>query len=277
MTQPEKLDIRTSYETGKEGTMRVDVQRIDPLSARELYLFDTTGILLVPGFLTRSAADQCRAEVLGLPARVMQGRGDKVRFDDLAGQSAILGELARCQPMRNCVDPLINQPLRLIESYALRREKDSVFYLHNGNSEVVRYGKGRGAQRNMSFHHTFHDGKLYCMFVKVLIYLADVRSEEDGPFCYLQGSHKANLPWFGDSDLDDEKPALTKANFPSLETVLVEKGDAVLINEALLHGTLPKVSDGERLLMAYSYAPVFVADWTAIDLMADDIGQLGHF
>jgi len=179
--------------------------------------------------------------------------------------------------MRACVEPLINQPYRLIESYALRRERDSVFYLHNGSSEIVQYGNGRSAQRNMSFSHTFHNGKLYCMFVKVLIYLSDLRAEEDGPFCYLQGSHKANWPWFAESELAGEKPPLTRENFPSLELVFAEAGDAVLINEALLHGTLPKSTDGERLVMAFSYAPAFVADWKAIDILSDDIEKLGHY
>jgi ectoine hydroxylase-related dioxygenase (phytanoyl-CoA dioxygenase family) len=115
------------------------------------------------------------------------------------------------------------------------------------------------------------------LFVKVLIYLTDVRGEDDGPFCYLQGSHKANLPWFSESELAHEKPALTKENFPSLELLHAEAGDAVLINEALLHGTLPKTSGGERLLMAFSYAPAFITDWKAIDIRSTDIGQLGHF
>jgi hypothetical protein len=257
--------------------MLINPERAEPLSNRELYLFDTTGILRIPGFLSREAVDLCRAEALQLPSRVMTGRGDKQRFDDLAARSLHLGELARSAGMRGCVEPLINQPYRLIESYALRRERDSVFYLHNGNSEILEYGSGRAAQRNMSFSHTFHNGKLYCMFVKVLIYLSDLRLEEDGPFCYLQGSHKANLPWFDESALAAEKPALTKENFPSLELVYAEAGDAVLLNEALLHGTLPKSTEGERLVMAFSYAPAFVADWKAIDIRSDDIEKLGHY
>ena len=145
----------------------------------------------------------------------MEGRGDKERFDDLVASIAACQELAASQAVRACVEPLINQPYRLIESYALRRDQDSVFYLHNGNSEILRYGSST-VQRNMSFSHTFHDGKLFCMFVKVLIYLTDVAAQEDGPFCYLQGSHKANWPRFPDPDSAEAQPDLTTANFPSL-------------------------------------------------------------
>lgn len=90
------------------------------------------------------------------------------------------------------------------------------------------------------------------------MYFSEVRTPEDDPFCYLQGSHKANYPWFIGAEGGDT-PALTKKNFPSLEVVFAEPGDAVLLNEALLHGTLPKTSDRERIVLAFSYAPAFVS------------------
>jgi hypothetical protein len=146
--------------------MRLIPQRTGTLTAEELYLFDTMGFLRIPAFLRRETVEACRSEVLRLPSRFMEGRGDKERFDDLVASIAACQELAASQAVRACVEPLINQPYRLIESYALRRDQDSVFYLHNGNSEILRYGSST-VQRNTSFSHTFHDGKLFCMFVKV--------------------------------------------------------------------------------------------------------------
>ena len=247
------------------------------LTHDQLYLFDAMGVLKVPGFLSREAAAECRSEILQQSSRLMEGRGDKERFDDLFEQSPALRDLANSAAVRNCVEPLINQPYRLIESYGLRRHGDSVFYLHNGNSEILEYGDGKSVQRNMSLHHSFQDGKIFCMFVKLLVYLSDVRAVEDGPFCYLQGSHKANLPLFPTSEDFDARPPLTKANFPSLEHLFAEAGDAVLINEALFHGTLPKSSPSERLVMALSFAPAFVADWSEIDRDSDDLRKLGHY
>lgn len=256
--------------------MTFQPRRTDVLSAQELYLFDTMGLLHIPQFLQAETVNACRAEIAQLPSRLMEGRGDKERFDELTSRSYRLKELASSQSARNCVEPLINQPYRIIESYALRREGNSVFYLHNGNSEILQYG-GHAVQRNMSFSHTFHDGKLFCMFVKILIYLGDVERDEDGPFCYLQGSHKANWPWFREPGATAEQPRLTTGNFPSLARVPVKAGDALVLNEALLHGTLPKTSPGERLVMAFSYAPAFVADWKEIDKDSPDIIKMGHY
>jgi hypothetical protein len=257
--------------------MSFPIARSTPLSATELYLFDTMGFVRLPGFLSRETADACRAEVLRGPSHRFGGRRpDKERFDDLVGKSRDLYDLASSPAVRQCVEPLINQPYRLIESYAVRRERDSGFYLHNGHSEFVRYGEARVVQRNMSLTHTFHEGKLFCMFVKVLVYLSDIRTEPDGPFCYLQGSHKANLPWFP-ADESIGRPVVTKAQFPSLEHVMVEAGDVILLNEALLHGTLYKTSGGERLVMAFSYAPAFVCDWREIDRRATDLAIQGHY
>jgi len=132
-------------------------------------------------------------------------------------------------------------------------------------------------QRNMSFTHTYHDGKLYCMLIKCLVYLTDVRTDDDGAFCYIQGSHKANYSWFSNSIEDSDKPALTRENFPTLSTIEIHAGDVLLLNEALLHEKKKKTTSGERLIVAFSYAPCFIADWIAADITSNDIHKIGHF
>lgn len=251
--------------------------RTAALSQRELYLFDTTGVLRIPKFLDGEDIERFRDAVFSCPSRIMAGRGDKIRYDKLTQHSTILDEFAQSGSVKICVETLINQPFRLIESYGLRRQKDSIFYLHNGMSEYVAYGNNRLVQRNMSFTHTYHDGKLYCMFVKCIVYLNDVKSNEDGAFCYVQGSHKANFPWFSSTIEESDKPALTRENFPTLMTMHLAAGDVVLLNEALLHGTLSKTSEGERLVAAFSYAPCFIADWISTNIVSDDVHRIGHF
>lgn len=251
--------------------------RSEPLTPRELYLFDTTGVLKIPSFLSPDDVQLFRDTILACPSRVLPGRRDKVRYDNLTSHSTMLNDFAQNSSVIACIEPLINQPFRLIESYGLLRQENSIFYLHNGLSEHINYGIDRHVQRNMSFTHTYHNGKLYCMFIKCLVYLTDVKTDEDGAFCYIQGSHKANFPWFLSSIDESDKPSLTKENFPSLDTTHVHAGDIVLLNEALLHGTLPKTNEGQRLVAAFSYAPCFIADWTAVDTLSNDIHKIGHF
>lgn len=251
--------------------------RTDSLSQRELYLFDTTGVLKIPNFLSTKDIQLLQDSVFSCPSRVMEGRGDKIRYDNLTKHSSIIGTFAQSNSIMGCVEPLINQPFRLIESYGLYRQENSVFYLHNGMSEYIKYGINRRVQRNMSFTHTYHDGKLYCMFIKCLVYLTDIKTDEDGAFCYIQGSHKANYSWFPNGIEDSDKPALTLQNFPTLNSIHVHAGDILLLNEALLHGTLPKTIKRDRLVVAFSYAPCFVADWVATDITSNDIHKIGHF
>jgi hypothetical protein len=243
-----------------EDTAMITPLRTESLSERELYLFDTTGLLKIPRFLGPEDIQRFCDAIFSCPSRVM-GRGDKVRYDNLTHHSALLDEFARSRSVKACVEPLINQPLRLIESYCQSRKKDTVFYLHNGLSEHVAYGDRSRVRRDMRFTHTYHDGKLYCMYVKCLVYLSDVTTDEDGAFCYIQGSHKANFPWFSGTIDESDKPALTRENFPTLMTMHVAAGDVVLLNEALLHGSLPKTNGKDRLFAAFSYGPWFIADW----------------
>jgi hypothetical protein len=251
--------------------------RACPLTASELYLFDTMGFIRLPELLSRAAARRMLDATMALPSRVMAGRGDKERFDDLIDGDPTFMDLARSDGVLGRAESVINQPFRLVENYALRRTGPSGFYLHNGQSEVLRYGVGREARRNMSLDHTYHDGRLYCLHVKMLVYLTDVNIDDDGPFCYLQGSHKANFARFPNGEPLSERPPLTREHFPSLNTARARAGDALLLNEALLHGTLPKTTTSERVVLAFSFAPTFVTDWQEVDHSSDDLRRLGHY
>jgi hypothetical protein len=65
----------------------IEPRRTTPLTREELYVFDTTGLLRIPGFLHPGDLPRCREEVFACDSRLMAGRRDKRRYDDLAGQS----------------------------------------------------------------------------------------------------------------------------------------------------------------------------------------------
>jgi len=91
-------------------------------------------------------------------SRAMSGRGDKERFDQVATLVPDVHQLAAAEAVRLCVEPLINQPFRLIESYALRRKAIVCSICTTGSSEIVRYGTDRAVTRNMGLSHTFMTG-----------------------------------------------------------------------------------------------------------------------
>ncbi len=49
-----------------------------------------------------------------------------------------------------------------------------------------------------------------------------------------------------------------------MRTVEVRAGDAIWLNEALLHGADVKTSDTPRRLLAYTFGPTFMASWSEL-------------
>lgn len=244
------------------------------LTDMELYLFDTTGILHVSGVLSPEEVESYRQELDTLePAPY--GFSNSRRYEQLADQSSKFRSLATDPRILDRVRDTINQPLRLIESYSILRQAGSILFLHGGLSEPMEYDHGV-ASRTMAVYHTYNDGRLYCMSVKALLYLTDITELEDGPFCFVQGSHKANYPLLPLRMRDGKVVPLAEVGFPTLNTLYVKAGDMVLLNEALMHGTHRKTSPQERALLAFTYSPSFASDWKPLERARDDIFESGY-
>ena len=89
--------------------MNINVRRSNPLTDRELYNFDCTGLIKLPGLLDEHSTELCKNEILAGPGRIMAGRGDKTRYDELTKRSGLLAELAEDPRILKCVDPF-DQP-----------------------------------------------------------------------------------------------------------------------------------------------------------------------
>jgi hemin uptake protein HemP len=238
------------------------------LDADELYHFDTRGFLVKPGFLSRPEVAQLTESL----APLWTGADDDgtARVSTLT-RSPALEDLACRIANEAGLFSTINQPFRLIESYALRRSDGSMQTLHNGRSNANRSAFGE-SHRAMWRDHTYHDGRLYCMMVKALIYLTDILTDDDGPFTLVEGSHKANYP-FPLAKRDIKRGAgLTGSGTCQVHT---RAGDLLLLNEALTHGSLAKSSPGPRLFIAFSYAPSFVSDYRKLGKDSAELTHLG--
>jgi ectoine hydroxylase-related dioxygenase (phytanoyl-CoA dioxygenase family) len=237
----------------------VDATARHGAEALDDYLFDTRGFVKRPRCL---GEDEVAALHRHLAPHWRETTSPGVRrIRDLRTASPELADLAERLPRALGIYRFINQPFRLIEAYALHRIAGSEQDLHNGHSQPQASPWGI-ASRTMWRHHTYHDGRTYCMMVKVLVYLSDVRSPEDGPFCLVEGSHKANHAFpLRPEELD---AAIAAGSFPGLSTVCAEIGDVLILNEALMHGTLCKTSKQPRVVLAFSYAPRFVSDYAEV-------------
>lgn len=244
------------------------------LTDLQLYLFDSCGFVVVPGLFAEKVP-LLRDELVPF----LQDDEELVNTlscRDLLVRSRCVVQLAQQAQLTERVRMLINQPIRLVEGYALSRAPQSKIPLHNGNAEVLVQLPG-APRRNLSQQHIYHDGRLYCMLVKALIYLDNIESNEDGPFCYVQGSHKANfalMPLLAGHS--SRSRIVADREFPSLLTQTVRAGDLLLLNEALMHGTLTKYSSTPRRVIALSYAPAFVSDWKPL-VSEDVVGPPGHY
>lgn len=245
------------------------------IGPKELYLFDTMGFLHIPQLFSPEEVRDMLDALHAAPSVPVE-HANTTRHEDLAEQDDCFARLARDPRLLTPVQAFINQPMRLIESYSFRRSGPSVLYLHNGLSERFER-EGIVAYRNMGIHHTYHDGKLYCMYVKALCYLTDIQRKADGPFCYVQGSHKANFPLIAPlASNGDYRPQIDEG-FPSLAPVYVRAGDVLFLNEALLHGGYRKTTESERAFAAFSYAPAFVSDYRPLERDPDDLVAGGHY
>ncbi|MER7015000.1 phytanoyl-CoA dioxygenase family protein [Saccharopolyspora sp. NPDC000359] len=244
------------------------------LTDEQLYIFDTTGFYVFRNLFSAAEVARMRAELDRLSAG-SSGFTNTDRYQDLCGDSELFYDLARDERLVGKVRAVVNQPLRILEGYGLRRGPDSVLYMHGGYGELLDLDGG-SVGRDLSIMHTYHDGKLHCSYVKALVYLSDIRQQDDGSFCYVQGSHKANFPLLRSRFANGNRSSIIDEGFPTLADVHVQAGDVLLLNEALMHGTRRKRTGGDRVLLAFGYGPTYLADWQELDGETHDLRGLGY-
>ncbi len=243
------------------------------LTRRELYLFDTQGFLLVPQVLTREAAAEL-AELLEAHPAHHQDFSRARRWTGITRLDPRFAALCSDPRVVDRAFDVINQPMRLLESYALCYEPGGSLFLHGGNVQDTVFTDGTHATVNMAFRSEYHDGKLYTTQVKTLLYLSDVHTDEDGAFCYIQGSHKASyaFPW---ADAAPAGQRVCDSAFPGLSKVLPKAGDLLLLNESLTHGAMR--TRVRRYLLSFLWAPSFMADFVRIHPRRGDIHTAGYY
>lgn len=245
------------------------------LSHRDLYLYDTQGLLLVPGVLAAAEVAELLAVFETLEPSLWQDFANAHRWHHIAKLHPRFAALARDPRLVDRAFDLINQPMRLLETYSVRYQPGGSHFMHAGAVQDTTYPDGTHAAINLTNQCRYHDGKLYSTQVKTIVYLTDVRSIEEGAFCFIHGSHKASyaFPW-AQAGLSESR-TLSESDFPGLGTVLPKAGDVLLLNEALCHGATR--TNRARHMMSFLWGPAFMPDFERIVPRAGDLETVGYY
>lgn len=120
----------------------------------------------------------------------------------------------------------------------------------SGGHHPVHSGGYQGALRGA---YRYNNGAFRCGQVNVILALSDI-GEGDGPTMIIPGSHKSNLPHpnAGDYFAGDLMDTLEGA-IPAY----LNKGDALLFVDGLMHGGSSRTNEGERRITIYRYGPLW--------------------
>jgi ectoine hydroxylase-related dioxygenase (phytanoyl-CoA dioxygenase family) len=121
----------------------------------------------------------------------------------------------------------------------------------SGGHHPVHSGGFQGALRG-AYHYA--NGVFRCGQCNVIVAVTQI-GEGDGPTMVVPGSHKSNFPHplAGDYGRGDRMDRL-----PGAIPVLLERGDALLFVDGLMHGGSSRLNpDGERRVTIYRYGPLW--------------------
>jgi hypothetical protein len=126
------------------------------------------------------------------------------------------------------------------ECFAVKRQTGGYARIHSG-----------GYQSPTRTAYAYRDGVFRCGQVNIILALTDI-GPEDGPTMVVPGSHKSHFPYPGASsdhmaDIEGAIPAC------------LEKGDALLFVDSIMHGSDSRRAPGERRVTIYRYGPAWGA------------------
>ncbi len=235
------------------------------------YTYDAVGHFLWPGYVSAGRVDALAADLDQIGWDDSEFARTR-RIDELTRKSEVARELATEIFAADWLSLVITYPHRIIESYALDRQPGGWLPFHGGASE--RLGRsGRPEAEDISVAYLVRSGRMYSHRVKALVYLDPICADEDGPLLYIEGSHKANFAFMqafsaGPAELDGYQHLVRR--------ITVGAGDALILNEAVVHGTRVKLSPARRRVAIFTFAPSFAGSWSDLGRHSADLSRSGY-
>lgn len=234
------------------------------MNTHERYLFDTLGYIAVPDVI---GADEVAELNRYLDEYDLWGQAERGELADLWSNDSkfISGGRPHTwdEPFRRLIEhPTILGYLRELIGPHVRYDHGHMILMREGSTRLGLHGGGTPFLPDS--YYLYRNERMYNGLVACAISLVDA-DVEDGGFCAIPGSHKANLPCPEDyADLETVGPWLHR--------VPVKAGSAVIFTEALTHGTWPWTADYERRAIFLKYSAPHSAwadDYPTADETAD--------
>lgn len=223
------------------------------------FLFDLRGYLIFKGALAPELVDDLNRAIDALPPLGFGEWYGNAQRRDYTAETGL--ELHNCVELGGPFEELIDHPSWVAHARHYCGEEASyvaglfideciLSVRTSGGHHPVHSGGYRGALRGA---YRYKDGVFRCGQCNIIAALSDV-GPGDGATMVVPGSHKSNFPHpdAGDYARGDRMDMLEGA-----VELHLEKGDALLFADGLMHGGSSRTNPGERRVVIYRYGPLW--------------------
>ena len=228
-------------------------------TALDDFLFDLRGYLVLKQAVEPELIDELNQAIDALPPLDYgEWLGNAQRRDYTASTGL---EIHNCIELGGPFEKLIDHPswINYVRHYAGEEQSytEGVFIDEcmlsvrtSGGHHPVHSGGYKGATRG---HYLYKNEVFRCGQCNIILALTDV-GPGDGATSVIPGSHKSNFPHpnagnYANLDRMDELEGTVE--------LYLEKGDALLFVDGLMHGGASRTNEGERRVTIYRYGPLW--------------------
>ena len=230
-------------------------------SALDDFLFDLNGYLILRNTLSAELLAQLNRAVDQLPPIQMGQWLGNAHRRDYTKESGL--EIHNCVELGGPFLELIDHPswIQSVRRYCGEQESyiEGLFIdecilsvRKSGGHHPAHSGGYQGALRGA---YRYQQGVFRCGQCNILLALTDI-GPGDGPTMVVPGSHKSNFPHpnagnYARGDRMDKLEGAVEAH--------LQKGDALLFVDGIIHGGSSRTNPGERRVAIYRYGPLWGA------------------
>jgi len=203
----------------------------------EQYQFDLHGYLILEDVLSADKVAELNRLVDAQPLADPGLETSGARFTNYLSWGQPFCDLLDHAAIMPYLKALLGDGFRLDHYYGI--------YMRAGTERLNLHG-GATPYDPPEYYH-YRNGQMYNGLTVVAWNLVDTGPEQGG-FCCIPGSHKANYPC---------PAAIKEAHNDShmVVTPTAKAGSVVIFTEALTHGTAPWISDYQRRSLLFKYSP----------------------